>query len=185
MSYLKILTDADQAMRASGAGPCMHIQVAYSTAAEVAKLADLGKALQGWSAKRVATAWDEPTAWMIESLSDSVLVEDSDVRYEAELLRQLAQALAGESPAAPAAPKPEPIFLVWTDADSRAAVAEGWDVWEVSGMVDRNHLAIQRVDERNRFASDAEAVLHVYDRAVRDLSQLHRKALAVTLQAKP
>lgn len=184
MSYLKQLTDADAAMRATGAGPCMHIQVAYSTAAEVAKMADLGAAFDGWKAKRTATAWADPTAWMIESPSgDTVLVEDSDVRYEAELLRQLAQSLTEGAP--PAKPKPEPVFLVWTDADSRAAVAEGWDVFSVQGMVDRNHLAIQRLDEDERFEDDAHAIWHVYTKAVRERSELHRKALAVTLQAKP
>lgn len=183
MSYLKQLTDADKAMRAAGAGPCMHIHVGYSMAAEVAKLADLGKAFDGWKA---VAAYDRYTITSPAGEQAEVFKQTfSDDHCDTELLRRLAQALVGESPAAPAAPKAEPIFLVWTDADSRAAVAEGWDVWEVSGMVDRNHLAIQRVDERNRFASDAEAVLHVYDRAVRDLSHLHRKALAVTLQAKP
>lgn len=177
MSYLKQLTDADKAMRTAGAGPCMHIHVGYSLAAEVAKHADLGKALEGW--KAVA----ESDRYVITSpageQSEVFFLGYSDDHCDTELLRELAQALTDETPPAPA--KPEPVFLVWTDADSRAAAAEGWDVFAVSGMVDRNHLAIQRLDETGRFGSDEEAIWHVYNEAVRKRSALHRKAMAVTL----
>ena len=95
MSYLKILTDADQAMRASGAGPCMHIQVAYRAAAEVAKLADLGKAFDGW--KAVA----EKDRYVITSpAGEEAYVcfhEYSDDHCDTELLRQLARALVEAS----------------------------------------------------------------------------------------
>lgn len=181
MSYLKQLTDADKAMRESGAGPCMHIRVGYSLAAEVAELADLGRAIRGW---KVADCIDRYVITSPAGEQSEVFKRAfSDDHCDMELLRQLAQSLIGEVPEAPT--KPEPTFLVWTDADSRAAVAEGWDVFAVSGMVDRNHLAIQRMDEAvDAFDGDEGAIWHVYNKAVRECSPLHRKAIAVTMQAK-
>lgn len=65
MSYLKTLTDADAAMRAAGAGPCMHIRVGFSMAKEITEKADAYDELCAqieWSASDSAAAvqqgWD-------------------------------------------------------------------------------------------------------------------------------
>jgi hypothetical protein len=92
MSYLKQLTDADKAMRESGAGPCMHIRVGYSLATEVAELADLGRAIRGW---KVADCIDRYVITSPAGEQSEVFKRAfSDDHCDMELLRQLAQSLA-------------------------------------------------------------------------------------------
>jgi hypothetical protein len=67
--------------------------------------------------------------------------------------------------------------LTWTLADEDAANNEGWCVSETSEGYDE----IQRLDESNIFATDAEAIAHVYWMATAQ-NELHRKALFYTLR---
>lgn len=62
----------------------------------------------------------------------------------------------------------------WSRADSEAALAEGWDVWDADGV-----LEIQRDDDAEVFDSDAGAIAHVQRRAAEG-SDLHARALKVT-----
>lgn len=77
-----------------------------------------------------------------------------------------------------------PITLrpTWTERDGVAALQEGWDIFYVDG----SYHDIQRVDEPEVgapvFASDAEAIAHVFWRASAG-SALHRKALAICMHA--
>lgn len=67
----------------------------------------------------------------------------------------------------------------WTNADSDAATAEGWDVFNVDatpGSADRTRL--ERSDEAEIFPGDYEAWIHVVTRAAAG-SDLHKRALAV------
>ena len=74
--------------------------------------------------------------------------------------------------------------LKWTEADQKAAEAEGWNVFHSS---DRG-LEIERVDAPEAgdqvleptFANDALAIGHVYFKA-QEGSALHQKALTITL----
>lgn len=60
----------------------------------------------------------------------------------------------------------------WTAADSAAAVAEGWDVFETS----EGYYEIERDDDAGILADDDAAVLLVVNRAAEG-SELHIKAL--------
>jgi hypothetical protein len=64
----------------------------------------------------------------------------------------------------------------WTCEDSRAAMTEGWDLFEAHG----NDVLwdIERDDEAAAFASDADAMAHVAARAATG-SDLHQRALAL------
>lgn len=71
----------------------------------------------------------------------------------------------------------------WTPEDSRLAIAEGWELFSVDR--DGQLLEIQRIDAPEdgsdpRFASDAQAVAFVYDRAIEG-SELHRRALLLSM----
>lgn len=74
--------------------------------------------------------------------------------------------------------------MAWTRADSAAASAEGWDVFDSS----ERGLEIERVDAPEvgdqvvepTFSEDAKAIGHVYFKA-QEGSALHQKALAITL----
>jgi hypothetical protein len=67
------------------------------------------------------------------------------------------------------------MFPGWTNADSAAAVAEGWAIFERGGD---GTLEIQLDDEAAIFANDAEAQLFVADKA-RAGSDLHQRALTI------
>lgn len=86
---------------------------------------------------------------------------------------------------APGAPATSLPGVVWTPEDSKAAAAEGWDVFDSS---DRG-LEIERIDcpedaQGNpieaTFKTDGEALGHVYGRA-QSGSALHQKAILLTL----
>jgi len=74
--------------------------------------------------------------------------------------------------------------IVWSAEDSKAAVADGWDVFDH----DVRGLEIERIDDSEEaddppcFPDDADAIWHVYNMA-RGGSALHQKALYVTLLA--
>lgn len=174
MSNLKRMTDASVRLAGSKS---MQVSIPYSLAYEIAEKADRALS-EGW------TVDDNDSHYVLTAPSghDAVVYKQraSDDSSNDDFLRELAQELGQGAP--PSAVKPEPIFLVWTGADSRAAVAEGWDVFSVEGMVDRVHLAIQRLDEDERLDDDAHAIWYVYNKAVSERSALHRKALALTLQ---
>lgn len=91
MSYLKQLTGADAHMRATGAGPCMHIRVGYSMAAKLAALADIGEKFKGWSVKT------ESDRYVIRSPageeSEVFFLGYSDDHCDTGLLRELGQVL--------------------------------------------------------------------------------------------
>jgi len=65
--------------------------------------------------------------------------------------------------------------LKWTAEDSRKASRQGWDLTYNS---DKERLEIQRLDMKDKFASDADALWYVADRA-RAGSALHRKAVRI------
>jgi hypothetical protein len=58
--------------------------------------------------------------------------------------------------------------------DNAQAIVEGWDVFDVDST---GYLEIERDDEQGHFTSDAEALLHVVERA-RAGSAYHRAALS-------
>lgn len=68
-------------------------------------------------------------------------------------------------------------LLDWTIEDSKAAVKEGWDLFDNSYY----GMRIERCDEALSFPTDAEAVCFVFDKAMAG-SSLHRKALYVCLK---
>ena len=68
----------------------------------------------------------------------------------------------------------------WSMAAHRASSAEGWIV-SYADREDGARYEIQRLDESGVFDSDADALAHVYDNALRG-SFLHRLALLFTLQ---
>lgn len=70
-----------------------------------------------------------------------------------------------------------PAGLEWTLADSEAAAVEGWDVFDHG----EGFCEIQKLDDAEKFRSDAEAIAHVYWSAGSG-SSLHRKAIAWTLR---
>ena len=94
--------------------------------------------------------------------------------YEADML--IRECECEEEPSAPTAPSDAER---WKLEDSAAAASQGWDVFQA------DQLEIQRIDspesgEAPRFDSDAQALVHVYDLALRG-DPLCRKAMAVTL----
>lgn len=68
----------------------------------------------------------------------------------------------------------------WTQQDSEAAAREGWDVFYACRASDEQYQ-IEKDDEAGIFVSDAEALYHVYDQALRG-SMLHRRALLFVLR---
>jgi hypothetical protein len=52
-------------------------------------------------------------------------------------------------------------FDEWTPADSKAAIAEGWDLFDCEGKAD-----IERHDDKTPFKGDDEAIDHVVRRAL-------------------
>lgn len=71
----------------------------------------------------------------------------------------------------------------WTKEHSRAAQLEGWDLWRVLGDAGPR-LEIQRLDEAQKFESDAEALSWIYRKAMEG-STMHFHALQISLQASP
>lgn len=98
-----------------------------------------------------------PPTLMYALIRDEALAMTRFMRYE---------------PIPPAAEQP-----TWSQDDSTAAQAEGWDVFHV----DDAQYEIQKCDEAERFNEDARAVFHVYDKALSG-SELHRRALAFVLR---
>lgn len=74
--------------------------------------------------------------------------------------------------------------LGWSREDSKAAVADGWDVFahDVRGLEIERLDDPEEADDPPRFPDDAAAIWHVYNMA-RGGSALHQKALYVTLLA--
>lgn len=73
--------------------------------------------------------------------------------------------------------------ITWARADSAAATAEGWDVFDVDSS---GRLEIERIDDPRdsednalepRFSSDTEALIYIESRAAEG-SSLHLRALA-------
>lgn len=71
----------------------------------------------------------------------------------------------------------------WTDEDSAAAVAEGWDIFLING--DDNLPEIEKHDEGpSPFETDHDAVAHVRRRA-KEGSPLHIKAMELNALTNP
>jgi hypothetical protein len=68
------------------------------------------------------------------------------------------------------------IDTMWTDANSQAASAEGWDVFDVDGT---GYFEIQKVDEVELFDSDEEAINFVRMQAAASASAFYRAALTI------
>ncbi|MFD1043197.1 hypothetical protein [Pseudoxanthomonas kaohsiungensis] len=71
----------------------------------------------------------------------------------------------------------------WTDADTDTAAAEGWNLFSTDNTAPKQ-LEIQREDDLEKFATDVEALTHVYTKAMGG-SALHLKALQLSLQTSP
>jgi len=71
----------------------------------------------------------------------------------------------------------------WTAEDNAAASAEGWNLFTID-RASGEQLDIQREDEKEIFASDGAALMHIYKHAM-DGSVLHQKALQLSLQTSP
>ncbi|CAN7524988.1 hypothetical protein LJR168_003761 [Pseudoxanthomonas sp. LjRoot168] len=71
----------------------------------------------------------------------------------------------------------------WTAEDNAAAAAEGWNLFTID-HASGEQLDIQREDEKEIFASDGEALMHIFKHAM-DGSVLHQKALQLSLQTSP
>lgn len=67
----------------------------------------------------------------------------------------------------------------WTNRDSDAACAEGWDIFEAG-----DGMQLQRDDDGAVFADDFDAWVHVWEQAQQD-SPLHVRALAYLAEASP
>lgn len=71
----------------------------------------------------------------------------------------------------------------WTAEDNAAAAAEGWNLFTID-HASGEQLDIQREDEKEIFASDGEALMHIFKHAMEG-SVLHQKALQLSLQTSP
>lgn len=71
----------------------------------------------------------------------------------------------------------------WTIADSRAAITEGWDVFDCDGS-DNGRFQICKRDDMTTFDIDDDVWVHVAKRAT-DGSALHVRALAFIMQHNP
>jgi hypothetical protein len=65
---------------------------------------------------------------------------------------------------------------IWTDTNSEAASAEGWDIFDVDG---RGYFEIQKIDEVELFDSDEAAVNFVRMQAFDSAHTFYHAALAV------
>jgi hypothetical protein len=65
---------------------------------------------------------------------------------------------------------------VWTDTDSHAASADGWDIFDVDG---RGYFEIQKIDEVELFDSDEEALNFVRMQAADSASAVYQAALTI------
>lgn len=70
----------------------------------------------------------------------------------------------------------------WTTADSEAAIAEGWDLFETNRA--DGHMEIQRHDDETSFELDGDALDHVIAKADEG-SALHAKALHMHNEHNP
>lgn len=88
--------------------------------------------------------------------------------------------------------KPSNKKIRWSTADDKKSVPEGWAVFDIGDGV----FEIERIDDpgidmpddgkeyRPVFESDLEALMFVYEKAVRENSAFHRRALLFTLQER-
>jgi hypothetical protein len=81
----------------------------------------------------------------------------------------------------------------WSEQDNKAAMAEGWAVFEIGGTTNAPLFDIQRIDdpeaaglpfENPKFASDTEAWVHVVVLAKLYNSDLHKRALAFVKESE-
>lgn len=75
-----------------------------------------------------------------------------------------------------------PPDVEWTDEDQRSALLEGWCIAETSGSSKGDRIEIERDDDLGIFKDDEEALKHVMDTALINLSPLHMKALKYVIQ---
>ncbi|CAM3840427.1 hypothetical protein VRRI112168_02700 [Vreelandella rituensis] len=72
------------------------------------------------------------------------------------------------------------VFNAWTSCHQQAALQEGWGMFTTDGAVaepwKNDLLLINRVDEREVFATDQQAMMHVIKMATAG-SELHQRAL--------
>ena len=74
--------------------------------------------------------------------------------------------------------------IKWTQADSKLADFEGWNVFHVSGASDGRQWGIEKVDEKAVFATNEEAWRFVMRKA-NEGGLLHLKALMFLLINEP
>jgi hypothetical protein len=72
---------------------------------------------------------------------------------------------------------------IWTPAQSNAALAEGWDLFESDGE-HGTKIELQAWNDAGIFKGDDQAWRHVVDRAIAG-SELHRAALAHLREINP
>jgi hypothetical protein len=71
----------------------------------------------------------------------------------------------------------------WTLADSLAAIAEGWDVFDCDGSANGRFQICKR-DDMEIFEDDTDAWVHIGTRATEG-SRLHMRALTFVMQHNP
>lgn len=70
--------------------------------------------------------------------------------------------------------------FMWTKAQSRAAQAEGWDLFKIAG-----YYVIQKYDESDRFPNDLSALVYVKSISDKDFDGLHRAAINLNGRCAP